>query len=312
METRYLQKTSGGSFLVSLPKEWVLRNRLEKGSTVGIVSPDMGILIVDPNPMGAREPRSIELELTQDIGRALTAGYLSGYERITIRGKKVITSSQKDEIESSAARLAGLEIINETSDTVLLANLSVPLDLSVVDVMRRMYQIGDSMLLDAVESLVRGNEGLAKNVIERDDALDRLYFLLIRLLKMAVRDQRSADKMGVLPTQCLDLRIAASMMEKIGDKSVEMCSLLLDTGGRIPRETISLSLELSKIYGKATRALLESDFGLSSKVIRNRRDITEVISGLAAESRSQGEDAMGILDEITDHIFDIADVVTEG
>jgi len=312
METRYLQRTSGGSYLVSLPKEWVLKNGLEKGSTVGIVSPDMGILIVDPNPLGTREPRSIELELTQDVGRALMASYLSGYERIMIRGKKVITSSQKDKIKSSASRLAGLEIINETSDTVLLANLSVPVDLSAGDVMRRMHQIGDSMLLDAVESLVGGNEGLARNVIERDDALDRLYFLLIRLLKMAVGDQRSADKMGVLPTQCLDLRFAASMMEKIGDKSVEMCSLLLDRGVRIPRETSSLSLELSKIYGEATRALLEGDFGLSGKVIRNRSDITAAISSLAAESRSPSEDALGILDELADHIFDIADVVTEG
>jgi len=312
LDTRYLQKTSGGSYLVSLPKEWVLSNGLDKGSPVGIASPDLGTLIVDPNPMGRTEPRSIELKLTEDVGRALTASYLSGFERILIRGKQIITSSQKDRIKDSASRLAGLEIINETSDTVLLANLSVPVDLSVDDVIKRMHQIGSSMLQDAVESLVTGDEGLAKNVIERDDALDRLYFLLIRLLKMAVRDLRMAEKMGIRPTRCLDLRFAASMMEKIGDKSVEMCDLLISDGQRIPEGAREMSVRMGELYREATRALLEGDFGLSSKVTRNRRNVMSEISGLTSEGEASRGDAVGILDELADHIFDIADVVAEG
>jgi phosphate uptake regulator len=307
-----LQKTSGGSYLVSLPKEWVLTNGLDKGSPVGIASPDLGTLIVDPNPMGRTEPRSIELDLTEDVGRALTASYLSGYERILIRGVKIITSSQKDMIKDSASRLAGLEIINETSDTVLLANLSVPVDLSVDDVIRRMHQIGSSMLLDAVESLVTGDEGLARNVIERDDALDRLYFLLIRLLKMAVRDLRIAEKMGIRPTRCLDLRFAASMMEKIGDKSVEMCDLLVSGERRIPEGAGKMSVRMEELYRDATHALLEGDFKLSSKVTRNRKKVMTEIAGLMDVSDVTGDDAVGILDELADHIFDIADVVTEG
>jgi phosphate uptake regulator len=312
VDTRYLQRTSGGSYLISLPKEWVLGNGLSKGSPVGIASPDLGTLIVDPNPMGGAEPRSIELELTEDVGRALTASYLSGFERILIRGKQTITPSQKDRIKDSASRLAGLEIINETSDTVLLANLSVPVDLSVGDVMRRMHQIGSSMLVDAVESLVARDEGLSKNVIERDDALDRLYFLLIRLLKMAVRDLRMAEKMGVRPTQCLDLRFAASMMEKIGDKSVEMCELLFSTGRGVPEGARKISIRMGDLYREATQALLEGNFKLSSKVTRNRREVMSDISALAESGEELNEDAIGILDELADHIFDIADVVTEG
>ena len=310
METRNLQKTSGGSFLLSLPKKWVLGNGLDKGSQVGIVSPDLGTLIIDPNPLGRPEPRSIELDLTEDIGRALTASYLSGYERILISGKNVITSPQKEGIKDFASRLAGLEVINETSETMLLANLFVPVDLSVDDVMRRMHQIGGSMLVDAVESMASGDSDLAKNVVERDDALDRLYFLTIRLLKMAVRDLRMAENMGVGPEQCLDLRFAASMMEKIGDKSVEMCSLHLSTGLRIPEDARDLSKRMQDLYEQATHALLEGNFKLSSEVTRNRREVMANISGLV--SRGGNKDAMGILDELADHIFDIADVVAEG
>jgi phosphate uptake regulator len=261
--------------------------------------------------MGRPEPRSIELELTEDVGRALTASYLSGYERILIRGKKVITPSEKEGIKDSASRLTGLEIINETSDTMLLANLFVPVDLSVDDVMKRMHQIGGSMLVDAVESLVTGDGDLAKNVIERDDALDRLYFLTIRLLKMAVRDLRMAENMGVRPEQCLDLRFAASMMEKIGDKSVEMGTLFLSTGMRIHEDTRELSTTMQDLYGQATRALLEGNFKLSSQVTRSRRGVMSDLSALGGKGRDGSEDAVGILGELADHIFDIADVVTE-
>jgi hypothetical protein len=69
---------------------------------------------------------------------------------------------------------------------------------------------------------------------------------------------------------------------------------------------------MGELYREATRALLEGDFGLSSKVTRNRRNVMSEISGLSSEGEASRGDAIGIFDELADHIFDIADVVTEG
>ena len=315
MDIRYLQRTSGGSYLISLPKEWVKDNGLAKGSQVGLIRLDYGTIMVDSNPLERPRQREVQVDMSEDIGRELTAYYLSGYDRILIKAETMVTTAQKQMIKVAASRLAGMEVINETSDSLLLVNLVVPVDLSVEDVMKRMHQIGSSMLEDAIAALVEGDRSLAENVVERDDALDRLYFLVIRLLRSAVNDLRMAEKMGILPAQCLDLRFAASMMEKIGDNSVNMSSFLLEGSSKVllPKSTMELSEEMSKQYERATRALLKGDFKLSNRVTKNRVRMREMLSMLGQElpSAPGARNALDIMEDVADHIFDIADAVTE-
>ncbi len=299
--------TSGGSYLVSLPKDWVTDNGLEKGSQVRVARLGETAIVVDAKPLERPKPRLVEIDAGEDIGREVTACYLSGFERILVRSGRMITAGQKEAIRAAASRLAGMEVINETSDSILLANLVVPTDLSIEDIMRRMHQIGSSMLLDAIESLVKGDRTLAENVVERDDSLDRLYFLLIRLLKMAVGDILLAEKMGVSPAQCLDLRLAASMMENVGDDSVRICSLPIPrTEGMTNGRLRDLAREVSILYDQAKDALLNGNFGLSNMVIRNRPRISDLISSLG----DLPSELLASLEDLAAKVFDIADVVT--
>ncbi len=311
LETRYLQMTSGGSYLVSLPKDWVRENGLEKGSQLGILRLDLRTLLIDSSPLGRPVATGVDLNMGDDVGRELTASYLSGYDRILIKSKGMITPAQKEVIRTWASRLAGLEVINETSNSMLLMNMIVPMDLSVADVMRRMHQIGSSMLVDGIRSLVEDNPSLARNVVERDDALDRLYFLVIRQLKSAVKDPILAETMGVSPVQCLDLRFAAGMMEKIGDKSVDLCADFHPGGERLPSQCLGFGNRLEVLYEQATRALLDGNFSLSGMVTKKRSEVADSLS-VMAENTPRREEAIGILEDVAGHIFDIADVVTEG
>ena len=46
------------------------------------------------------------------------------------------------------------------------------------------------MIRDAANSFVYGDVELAKNVIERDDESNRLYFLLVRILRTIIQNPR--------------------------------------------------------------------------------------------------------------------------
>lgn len=314
MQTRFLQRTSGGSYLISLPKDWVRRNGLEKGSQVGLFSHVKDLMVIDPKPLKGPEPREAEIMMSEDIGRELTAHYLSGHDRILVRSERMVKPEEKEKIRISASRLAGLEVINETSHTMLLVNLSMPLDLSVEDVMKRMHQIGSSMFKDTLMAVSEAETQLAANVVERDDALDRLYFLVIRLLKTTIGDLRLADEMNVDPSQCLDLRLAASIMEKIGDNCVDMCSHLLQNkkAELLPKEATSVGSEMLERYAEATRALLVGDFKLANKVGRSRHSVNRRISELGEGITREGRYLVDLMEDLADHIFDIADVVTVG
>jgi phosphate uptake regulator len=47
MELRKVQRTSGGTFFVCLPKKWAERNRLDRSSLVSLSETADGRLIVD-------------------------------------------------------------------------------------------------------------------------------------------------------------------------------------------------------------------------------------------------------------------------
>ncbi len=315
MEIRNLQRTSGGSYLLSIPKDWVEGAALGKGSEVGLTRVGPETVMVDLRPIRKSKPRAVELNMGENIARRLTSAYLSGYDRVLIKSSETITAAEKEMIRATAQRLTGMEIINETSDSILLVNMVVPVDLSIHDVVRRMSQVGCSMLEDAAAAISQRDAKLAQNVVDRDDALDRLYFLVIRLLRGTVKDLTVADRMGVTPAQCLDLRVAASMMEKIGDDSVEACQSLISSG---MREVAIVGLrelasKMCELYRRATTALLKGDFDLSSKVTRShpeiRRTISQMINGASDDELSRR--IMGSFESIADHIFDIADVVAE-
>ena len=48
MESRKLQKTGGSTIIVSLPKKWIKKNRLDAGSEVRLTKQPDGTLTIDP------------------------------------------------------------------------------------------------------------------------------------------------------------------------------------------------------------------------------------------------------------------------
>ena len=57
---------------------------------------------------------------------------------------------------------------------------------------------------DAVTDLIEGDVHLAKNVVARDDEVNRLYFLLVRILRTFIQNPGLSEKLEILPIDCLD------------------------------------------------------------------------------------------------------------
>ena len=48
MESRKLQKTGGSTLIVSLPKKWIKKNKLDAGSEVKLLKQPDGTISIDP------------------------------------------------------------------------------------------------------------------------------------------------------------------------------------------------------------------------------------------------------------------------
>jgi len=205
-EVRRLQETGRASFIVSVPKQWVLDQGLRKGSLIHMWrQQDESLLITAGEKTVKQRPTeaiiTIEPSLNpQSLARRLIALYLVGLNSIVLKSKESRMSSEIRDIVREIARrkLVGTEIVSESSsEMVLQVLLSYP-ELSVESALRRMVTIADQMHRDSITALCEDKHDLAAQVLKSDDEVDRFGFYIVRLLKQAVEDPRLMKEIGLL------------------------------------------------------------------------------------------------------------------
>jgi len=116
---RRLQRI-GSSLLVSLPKEWVDANNLEKSSQVEIETGQDSISISANKEIRPTKELQISYPLPKEenIVADITGAYLLGYDIIQINSKTTIPGEDREKIRNSMRRLVGMEIIEEDASHI--------------------------------------------------------------------------------------------------------------------------------------------------------------------------------------------------
>jgi len=217
--------------------------------------------------------------------------------------------------------LIGLEIVEENYSQIVLQCLLEPSGFPPDKILRRNYAIVAGMNRDVVNSFVEGDLQRAKSVIARDDESNRLYFLLVRILRTIIQNPRLSDKLGVTSIECLDYRLAASLIEAIGDASVKIAAKTMELNGIKPSGEIGkLLVGLQAIcydaHEQAVKSFVNKDIGLAENV-RNMHerietlfaDIEKVTKDQPVEVMPQILAASSFLRQIYEHSVDLADLV---
>ncbi len=176
---------------------------------------------------------------------------------------------------------------------------------------------------DSINALVEGDRKLAQNVIERDDEVDRLYFLTVRQLRAAIQDPKIAKKIGVSAIECLDYRVIAKSIEFLADLATDIAqrSLKLEDLKIEPKineyisEISSMAFDMS---AKAMDALKTHSMKIAIDVIDSCRpnilkkiDFTreQLKSGKYGTGSVHIEAILDNLDRISEVGVDIADLI---
>ncbi|MHA1238620.1 MAG: PhoU domain-containing protein [Candidatus Odinarchaeia archaeon] len=282
MEIRKIQKTGGSTYLISLPKSWVERLGLKQGDHLAIIESRDGALILDPKYEENEHVRETVINAGDEIDIEITAKYLSGFDVIRIKSSTRISPELRDLIKSTKDRLIGVEIVEESAQEIILNCLISPTIIPVRKTLKRIYLLANKMYEEAVNALCEGDVELARNVINRDEEVDRLYFLFVRLIRSAVQDPKLAEKIGISPLECLDYRIIAKNLELIADLAVLIAKKAISLKDeKINEEIIETIRELSKRVGEinsnAMAALFSADSRKSKLVIEMRDDLATLV-----------------------------------
>ena len=320
MDIRRTQVTRGGTFFITLPKDWALRNGLTQGSLIATLETADGRLILDPKYDVERAPAVATIEPGPYVDREIIGKYLLGYDIIRIETGERISLEYRDRIKKASSRLIGLEIIEEDYSKIVMQCLLEPSALPPEKILRREHSITSSMHRDAVTAIVEGDVQMAKGVIARDNEVDRLYFLLVRILRTIIQNPSLSERLEVHPIDCLDYRLVASLVESVGDQSaqiakeaVQMKDLKLE--GEVTESLLNLHRVVHEAYEDAVNAFLSKSISLANSVRDRQEEIEVSYNKIKSLAKAQPAEASRLLLSVTslirriyDHSVDISDL----
>lgn len=321
MDARKVLEMGGGTLLISLPKDWARRNGVKKGATLAVDELSAKKLIVRPIEDVVDKPREIDVEYPREdlseVMNDVTGAYLLGFDVIRIVGKKVISREDRTRLKATMARLVGLEIMDEDSKKVVVQFLLESSAIIPEKIVRRMSSILDGMLRDIAEGLTKGDAKLLTLVAERDDEVDRLYFLLVRVIRAAIMRPEIAESYGLSPVDVLDYRVLASFLESVGDGVAELSMKLhySRNSKQLSREFAACVSRLKQMNDLVTQAFISRRAGRhpSTKMTANTlaQEMSQDLGRIARLPVSQGAsvaETLGSLERVSKLLVDVSDL----
>jgi len=320
MELRKVQMTRGGTFFISLPKDWAGRNGIKRSSVVATSETADGRLLIDPRYDIERVPSTTLIKPSPHLEREIIGKYLLGYDIIGIEAKDKISLEERQKVKETSSRLVGLEIIEEDISKIVLQCVAESSALSPEKILRREQNISLSMHRDAVTALIDGDVHLAKNVVDRDNEVDRQYFLLVRLLRTIVQNPSLGEKLDVYPIDCLDYRLVASLIESIADLSSQIAEHVVQLGGlRIGKDLSERLLTLHKTaydaHQESVISFLSRNITFAESIRGKRTEFERVYQSAQSASNVQPPESAphllsvtSLIGRIYDQTIDISDL----
>ncbi len=321
-DLRKVQQTPTGTFFVCVPREWAKKNGLKKGSLVNLDMTADGKLFIDSKYDVEQQPRVASLNVGPFLGREIIGHYLLGFDVIRIEAKERIDSSVRSQVKSTAESLAGLMIVEETTSMISLQCLMQQQPFTSPEkILQRNHASAARMIRDSANSFVNGDMDLAKNVVERDVENNKFYFLLVRILRTIIQNPRLSEKIGITPIECLDYRLAASLIEGIGDACVQVASTTISLKGVklsdvLRKMLIELQCACCEANDQALKSFLTKDISLAEdvrnlrgKIEANCSNVEDVTKESSVDLMPQILAAVSFLRQIYERSVDMADLV---
>ncbi|WP_440957044.1 PhoU domain-containing protein [Methanosarcina sp. Mfa9] len=314
METRKVQQTGGSTYIISLPKPWAEKVGIKTGVRVSIQAQPDGKLVIDPILEG-RTIKTKRIDVTgcegQALERDIIAAYIYGYDRMEFVSKRIL-SKQKQIIRKVCYKLIGPEIIEESSNCLVIQDLLNPNELPIKKGIHRMYLISSSMQKDAIRALKNIDHDLALDVSLRDDEVDRLYLLISKQFRSVLCGSKIPYPSETSIEEYHDFRMAASPLERIGDHSQRIANVASKLETPIQSDVMGgvedLSVASMELVKQAIDALFNADTALANRVIDSDEILRDQAKDLDASIlKLESHETMVYLRTVVDSLTRIGD-----
>jgi phosphate uptake regulator len=306
---RRVQCTGRGSFIISLPKEWVQDIGLKRGSEIAFnLEPDQTLTLV---PRKIREKTeegegaklkeyyiSVDPEENlQSTLRLLQALYVISADiiRVHFRGKGNVAKC-KTEIKNFAKEtFLGSEIIDETNEEVTIQILVKHSEFPIEKAVRRMVIVALAAHRDVILALKGGSKELSQNVVNAEHDANRLGLYIVRQLKYGIEHNLYRELGFRTPKEFLLYRIIVNDIKDIGENAINIMhnlatvqklvdDQLLFMKEPIDEEVFSQMMNFNtlahQLLEDATKAMFKRDYNDAEALIPKRQSYVKLENDL--------------------------------
>jgi phosphate uptake regulator len=222
---RKIIKFGESSHVISLPRDWMESEGLEKGDYIVIERNADSSLNVRSDEKKTRE-RAIEIEYPgeDEVFTMVVSAYVNGYTNIIVNAKKEGSFGEKDltAMRDAVNLISGVEIVSESPTRVEYECYIHALDRDIRRELQRMLSLTSDMLSDALNFL-HDRDGIRTQVVQRDKIINRIDLFVKRQVKDKLICPHG-DKQS--PTVFVDKHRISQTTERIGDYIVDIAKVV--------------------------------------------------------------------------------------
>lgn len=297
---RRVQRTGRGSYIISLPKEWIQDIGLKKGSEIDFnVQPDSSLTLVprklkekyEEDEYAKLKEYYINVDVSeedlQSTLRMVKALYVISADiiRIHFKGAEDVVKCKTIIKDFARDTLLGAEIIDETADEITLQILIKHSEFPIEKAVRRMAIVALSANRDAITALKNRKQELFQSVINARNDANRLGLYVVRQLKFGIERNLFRELGFRTPKEFLLYRITVNDIKNIGENAINIINNLatfqkqiddqiLFIKEPIDEEVYSQMLNFNslahQLFEESTKAMFKRAYNDAEKIIVKR------------------------------------------
>lgn len=288
MEYRKLIKFGNSSHVISIPKDWIKRNNIEKGDTVYFEESDEGDLIVSARDREEREKKkivtiNIDDLTTKEVELELVASYMKEFNKIIIKGSDI--EKREHEVRDILKRLVAIEVIEQTDKKIVAKDFLNIREISLEDLRKRLDIVIKSMLHDS--KIGNGKEHYG-SVNTRDLDANRFAYLLFRVLRRCVEKPGIKKEVGLTSLEVVNEQTLVLTMERIADlaKRISREDYRSKISNTEMKELNTIYERVIENYNSAITAYQKKNYDLSRKVYSENKSLQKSCDKLKDKIKS--------------------------
>ena len=290
-EARRLIKFGDSSHVLSLPKDWLEKNKLEKGDLVFLDENEFGQLILSPDQKKIeRVDRGISIAIddkTEDhIKREIISSYLKNFSTIRLHGDEI--KKRLPIIKKTIQNLMAMEVVKQTNDEIVAKVFVDPETIKFEEITTRIDVMVKSLLEDFCLLLEKESisEKELEEMVSRDEDVNGLFFLSQKLFK-----QKLENPFLVSTVKLVDLFESWNTnfrLEFLSDRIKEMSTLIkknkLNKDKTIVKSIQNIFKDIQTYYLSVMKARHVKDTDLAFELSSKKRELYKKCDFLVEKS----------------------------